>query len=634
MHITHLHIENFRSIKNLDVDLSESTVFIGPNNAGKTAILEAIRIALTRRWGKRGAGFTEYDIHLSDDDDDPKESRGVVIEVRAEEMELGDWPDAVQDDFLGVVQVDPNTRKLSIALRLTCAWNEKIKAYDPTWEFLNPQREPHPGDASSRMKLERFGQYLPVFYLGALRDAYDEFSGRSQFWGRLLRSIQIPPQLETRVQRVLGLVNRKLLSADPKLSEISETLAGATRIATRNDDGSGDFRLVPLKTWDLLSKAGIAVRSDSESPTLPLQRHGQGLQSLSVIFLFQAFVDHLLGEYHLTESTPVLALEEPETHLHPQAARTLGKQLSDLRGQKIVTTHSPYFLQSVRFRDLRIVRLSEAGTEVRWLRSTFETEGVPDVGELHDVIDSSRGLLAYDRAGQVLTVNGRLDEGTYRKLLTCFGNHSDRPQIQGALRGLRDESKAYIADDDLESLETWARRMRGEVFFADRWMIVEGQADFLIVEALARALEYDLDQHGVALIDAKNPGNPAIFAAFARALGIPWLAVFDGDAEGQRYINDIRKRGFSEEEVQWRCRTHMDRNLEQQLVHDLGDRITPFLRELGENRGLDGDALTEWLHRKSDFPVLLANEVTVDPSFAQYLPEAFRTTIRDLRTVT
>ena len=166
MHITHLHIENFRSIKNLDVDLSESTVFIGPNNAGKTAILEAIRIALTRRWGKRGTGFTEYDIHLSADDDDPRESRGVVIEIRAEEMARGEWLDDLQDEFLAVVRVDADTGRRSIVLRLTCAWNEEIKAYDPTWEFMSVDRRPFPGEASIRLNLDRFGQHLPVFYLG------------------------------------------------------------------------------------------------------------------------------------------------------------------------------------------------------------------------------------------------------------------------------------------------------------------------------------------------------------------------------------------------------------------------------------------------------------------------------------
>jgi putative ATP-dependent endonuclease of OLD family len=41
MRITRLGISNFRSIKALDLELNETTVLIGPNNAGKTAILDA-----------------------------------------------------------------------------------------------------------------------------------------------------------------------------------------------------------------------------------------------------------------------------------------------------------------------------------------------------------------------------------------------------------------------------------------------------------------------------------------------------------------------------------------------------------------------------------------------------------------
>ena len=41
---------------------------------------------------------------------------------------------------------------------------------------------------------------------------------------------------------------------------------------------------------------------EPEWPWLPLQRHGQGVQSLSVIFLFQAFVAHLLEALYEPES--------------------------------------------------------------------------------------------------------------------------------------------------------------------------------------------------------------------------------------------------------------------------------------------------------------------------------------------
>lgn len=50
MRVSRIEICNFRSIRHLVVDLGDTTVFVGPNNAGKTAILDALRIPLTRRW--------------------------------------------------------------------------------------------------------------------------------------------------------------------------------------------------------------------------------------------------------------------------------------------------------------------------------------------------------------------------------------------------------------------------------------------------------------------------------------------------------------------------------------------------------------------------------------------------------
>src|SRR5687768_2252257 len=95
MRVTALRIRNFRSIKALDIELGQTTVFIGPNNGGKTAILDALRILLTRRWGQRGTGFTQYDIHLATEAGDPKTAPGVEIELHAEETELGEWPDGI-----------------------------------------------------------------------------------------------------------------------------------------------------------------------------------------------------------------------------------------------------------------------------------------------------------------------------------------------------------------------------------------------------------------------------------------------------------------------------------------------------------------------------------------------------------
>ena len=262
MRVTQIEIRNFRSIRHLAVDLNETTVFVGPNNAGKTAILDALRIALTRRWGQRGTGFTEYDVHLTSDTDDPKSSPGVSIELRMEESESDRWPDSISQDLDQIVQIDPATGIRFIVLQTRCVWSEDSASFEPSWEFLNVAREPLAGSGARRVNLERFWRYVPVFYLGALRDIGDEFSPRSQFWGRLLKALEIPPGLESQVQVVLDDLNRRLLTADPRLQQIAETLSGATRIAARDRGGGLDLRMAPLKTWDLLSKAEIILRNE------------------------------------------------------------------------------------------------------------------------------------------------------------------------------------------------------------------------------------------------------------------------------------------------------------------------------------------------------------------------------------
>lgn len=637
MRITALRIENFRSIKSLNVELGDTAVFIGQNNAGKTAILDAVRIALTRRWGQRGTGFTEYDVHLAKEDDDPKKSPGVSIEIRVEEAAPGEWPDEVQQALEEISQTDPVTGKNSITLNVSCAWSDSDGCFQPAWTFLNAARQPLVGGSARRINLERFWQYLPVFYLDALRNAEDEFTPRSQFWGRLLKAVEIPPALEGRVERVLKLVNTKLLDADPLLGKIANTLSGATRIAARDQHGSVDLRLLPVKSWDLLSKAEIILRNEPDWPWLPLQRHGQGIQSLTVIFLFQAFIEHLLAELYEKESTPILALEEPETHLHPQATRTLWTHVKALPGQKIITTHSPYFVQHVPFRDLRLVCLTEKGTEVRWLPDSFSAQ-VPHIAALDAVVTASGGILTYDRAAQTLTVVGKLEEHIYRALLTCYGTHPDRAVIQGVLRELRDRAVLYMPDDELHALETYARRIRGEIFFARRWMIVEGQAEYLIVHGLGRGLGYDLDEHGVSVIDAQNNGNPATFAALARALSIPWVAIVDGDAAGSSYVQSITDRGFEVAFVAQRCKKLPAGTLEQQL---LADGLEPELRQILQTLGyadastMDRQALEKRLDaNKTRYSAALGARIAADAALAQRMPLTFREAIMSLRGLT
>ncbi len=629
--ISRIRIENFRCIKFLDMPLDDEQVFIGQNNSGKTAILDAIRIALTRRWGQRGTGFTEYDVHLDNDQDDPKQSPGIAIEVTVAEKVQGEWPEEVPQALSHIVQSDPSTGRMYVTLRVTYRWDESSVMFQTEWQFLNAARQPLVGSSARRINLERFWQFIPMFYLGALRDADDEFSSRSQFWGKLLKAIVVPANVEDQIQKVLDSLNTDILNADPRLEDIAGILSGVTEVAARDRRGAVELRLVPLKSWDLLSKAQIVLRNEPKWPWLPLQNHGQGVQSLSVIFLFEAFVSFLLADTYADGTSPILALEEPETHLHPQAARTLWQHVDELPGQKFISTHSPYFVQYVPFRHVRVVRLTARGTEVHWLRSSF-ARYVPNAAGLDQAVQESDGLLQYDKALEQLTGNGVIDEGTYRKLLRCFADQRD---VHQTLRELRDESSTYISDSELRSLETYARRIRGEIFFASRWLIVEGQAEYLILHGLARALGYDLDEHGVAVIDSMNNGNPAIFASLARALAIPWMAVFDGDDAGRSYVESIRGRGFRPEIVDEKCRLLPAGNLEEQLLEDgLEEELRWALGEVGipHSDDIDGATLRKRLEgNKAGYAAVLGLRLREDVELAHRMPKAFCDTVERLK---
>ena len=221
MRVSRIKIRNLRSIQHLAVDLGDATVFVGLNNAGKTAILDALSLALKRRWGQCGTGFSECAIHPVSADKDPQMSSRVTIELWLEEPGPREWPNSVAQALAQIVQLNVDTGVRSIALWTPWAWSDESGTFEASCNFLNVGREPLTGRGARRINLERFWRYVPAFYLGALRDVRDEVSARSQFWGRLLKALEIPTGLESRAERVLDLHNRRLLKADRRLEQIA-----------------------------------------------------------------------------------------------------------------------------------------------------------------------------------------------------------------------------------------------------------------------------------------------------------------------------------------------------------------------------------------------------------------------------
>jgi putative ATP-dependent endonuclease of OLD family len=445
-----------------------------------------------------------------------------------EEPATGQWDADMVAALDDIIALRPDGRNL-LTLRVTCAWNPEKEVFDPSWQFLDAAGDPLPERRRS-INLTGFFSYMPIFWLGVLRDASDEFTPRSGHWGRLLRSVRIPPELEAEALTLLAELDAKIVAADPRLTDIANMIGEATRVAVGEGPGAARLNTLPLAIEEMLQRTGIVMRNEDLRPWLPLGHHGQGLQSLAVMFLFQAAVIQQLSEAEQPGVEAIFAIEEPEAHLHPQAARTLWDRTQIFTGQKLMTTHSPYFVQNVPLRDLRLVRLRNGRTEISMLPLSI-VSALPWNDSLGTFIGGSGGrIFARDHATGRVAARSWFSQTMADRLEHCYRGDADEAARIAEVRMLRRSCRLLPTPDDEAELGFHGRRVRGEIFFARRWILVEGVTEYLLVHALGKALGLPLDAHGIAVIDFQQSGSAGIYPALAEAFGIPWHMILTATA--------------------------------------------------------------------------------------------------------
>jgi len=122
-------------------------------------------------------------------------------------------------------------------------------------------------------------------------------------------------------------------------------------------------------------------------------------------------------------------------------------------------------------------------------------------------------------------------------------------EVHAELKRLRDESQLYLSDNDLTDLDTYAKRIRGEVLFARAWLLCEGQSEYLLLRYFAELLGRPLDNVGVTVIDFQNNGSPGAFVGLARSFEIPWIMICDNDTMGRAFTKQVKNRGLTDEEL-------------------------------------------------------------------------------------
>lgn len=348
MHIVRLKISGFRGVDSADVSLGRHAVLVGPNNCGKTSIIEAMALLFGRdRLVRR---LTEHDFFGSAPDET---SRIVCIATVAgfvpnDPQHHPAWFSAER----GVEKwLDPNARTLSatqdaqhmdLAVQIGFAARFDLDELEAeTLRFFVDDEatlgDPFAEDAHLHTIHPKVLQEMGFFLVPASRtwDRWISFS--SELFRRVVATRGGMPSQAVRNER-------QRLWAPPVGARLEDQQGLAEIVSLANQELRALLATAPQLQLRLTATDSDSVLesvvphfTQGAGPTLPSHRQGTGLVSLQSLLLLLQF-----GKARAEAGQSfILAVEEPELHIQPSQQRRLVNRLNALCDQTIVTTHSP-----------------------------------------------------------------------------------------------------------------------------------------------------------------------------------------------------------------------------------------------------------------------------------------------------
>ena len=384
--IDKVRVLNFRSLKNIEVNLEPMTLLVGANNSGKTTFLQALNIAL----GVNKKQLTRDDLFI--DKDGKQDDNQIIIDIRIVPFNDGVRTINFKQPWIGIFGDDAQDDEIGsyFAFRTAVIFTDNGDKYETKYYFLNNWGMPDPQVSDKLNSSAR--QFISLYFLDAQRDLEQDARLRGSYFGRL--AVQLEKDYKPKeLEEIKGLVedlNDKTISGSKVLTHLKGELSKLNQTTNTTGDGVS-LSPFPLKIRDL--HKGMKVNfQDNGSDTFSMEYHGMGTRSWASILSFGAFI-----KWEAKENTqgyfPILALEEPEAHLHPNAQRTLYQQLKNIQGQKIVSTHSPY-----------VVGQAELGEYVFFTKKEDNviTSKIPNLSKMkaHEQLSMSRFVV--DMRGEIL----------------------------------------------------------------------------------------------------------------------------------------------------------------------------------------------------------------------------------------
>lgn len=385
--------KNFRSITDAyKLPLRDFAVLVGPNNEGKSNVLRAIvtalrilsrseiyipqRHAVRYRYGTDEAFDYNWqrDFPVALRTDNPEGRSEFTLEFELDPSEQVDFNQAIKGNLATNLKLKLSLGRQEAKLEVLLQGKGKKQ--------LNEHLE----------QIARFiAEHVDIQYIPALRPAGLAVDVVEEMLARELASLERDPKYKkllddlTAAQRpILQALSSELTktvsSFVPEVTEISIETDRALRHAVR--------------------RSCMVVVNDGTSTDLA--QKGDGVKSLTAISLLRHTSQKALGTKSL-----ILAVEEPESHLHPRAIHRLREVLQEIAAahQVIITTHSPLLVDR-RDPQHNIVVQSGRAIPARRINEVREALGV----QVGDNLSSARLILLVEGAEDAKILSAWLPE--------------------------------------------------------------------------------------------------------------------------------------------------------------------------------------------------------------------------------
>lgn len=527
-------IKNFRRLENITLELEDKeTVFVGPNNSGKTSATSAISYFLDK------PNFKIHDFPLAkleEFDRYGKERKNLDLkQTNLPFISLDLWfsIDPAIDKYSRIVYLFSNLNLSTNTVGINCTFSvENIEKLFSEYEnFDSSLDEKHKQSLSTFLEREnRLNKFFLIKYsslkkneTGIERNSISPLKGKKTL-DSLLRVDFVNAQRnmqdneETNHGSKLSAAFGAFYHKNLKLHPVNEE---AVRIVEENNNqitehyknsftdimvslkklgfpSTNDRELVIASTRSakdaLKGTTDLFYKDASSNYSLPESYNGLGFKNL-VLMAIQ-MLNFQMQWTNTKEDRPmchVIIVEEPEVHLHAQVQQTyitnMWKILNDrtkrydIVPQLIITTHSSHILNSVDFEKVRYFKRcnrKEADSEKHPILSTSEVFNLRDFN-------------------------------------TSPNNITDELSSN--------DQNLYF----LNFLKRYFSLTHCDLMFADAAILIEGTAERLLIPAMIEKVEPKLSQAYLTILEVGG-AHAQIFAKLMKFLHIPYLVITDIDS--------------------------------------------------------------------------------------------------------